>query len=228
VVKLLVGHFPGIFNVKFTAHMEDSLDKIEQGKAGYLETLNDFYEPFNESLQKVHHQKSAIKQGLVEETDIQCDRCGRPMVLRWGRNGRFYACSGYPSCKNTKPYEEPETRMSDEKCEVCGSPMAVKRGRFGEFLACSKYPECKNTRPISTGVSCPRDHCDGQIVQRQSRKGKIFYSCSNYPNCDYALWDKPVNKPCPQCDYPFLVEKLSRSKGTVYQCPQCKFKIAEN
>lgn len=227
VNQLLVNHFPGIFNVKFTARMEDHLDRIEQRQSSYLDTLNRFYLPFKEALEKAREQKGEIKKELLEETGLKCDVCGRPMVLRWGRNGRFYACSGYPECKNTRPLEEPETRESGETCELCGAPMVIKKGRFGEFLACSNYPTCKNTRPISTGVACPEEGCDGTIVQRQSRKGKIFYSCSNYPRCKFALWDRPVNEPCPECGYPFMVEKTNRKQEHFLQCPRCKFKKQE-
>ena len=228
VNKLLVNHFPEIFNVKFSAKMESNLDKIEQHKAGYEETLTKFYQPFKTALEKAKEQKKEIKNELVEKTDIICDKCGRPMVLRWGKNGRFYACSGFPECKNTKPIEEPQVKQSDEICDVCGAPMVIKRGRFGEFLACSNYPKCKNTRPISTGVPCPEDGCNGTIVQRQSKKGKIFYSCSNYPKCKFALWDKPVAEACPECGYPLMVEKVNRSKGYMLVCPKCKFKKVED
>jgi len=141
-----------ILNVKFSAKMESNLDKIEQHKAGYEETLTKFYQPFKTALEKAKEQKKEIKNELVEKTDIICDKCGRPMVLRWGKNGRFYACSGFPECKNTKPIEEPQVKQSDEICDVCGAPMVIKRGRFGEFLACSNYPKCKNTRPISSAA----------------------------------------------------------------------------
>ena len=228
VVKLLVKHFPDIFNVKFTAQMEKNLDKIEGNKATYSSTLEGFYTPFSESLQRVKAQKKQIKDDLVEETELSCDKCGRPLVIRWGRNGRFYACSGYPECKNTKPIEEPVSTETDEKCDICGSPMVVKKGRFGDFLACSKYPTCKNTKAISTGVSCPEQDCDGYMVQRQSRRGKIFYSCSNYPSCKFALWDKPVNQNCPKCANPLMVEKSTQARGLYLQCPACKFKISEN
>ncbi len=226
VIKLLVNHFPDIFNVKFTARMEDNLDRIERKKSTYLDTLQDFYGPFHESLQHVKDKKKEIKKDLQEETEVSCEICGRPMVIKWGRNGRFYACSGFPACKNTKPIEEVEPREVEEKCERCGSPMQIKRGRYGEFLACTNYPECKNTKALGTGVTCPEEGCGGEIVQRQSKKGKIFYSCSNYPKCKFALWDKPVNTRCPKCDYPFMVEKI-RSNGSFLQCPSCKFKKQE-
>ncbi len=228
VNKLLIHYFPEIFNVKFTAEMEANLDKIEQNHSSYVDTLNEFYFPFKAALEKVKNKKYEIKKELQEETEIQCDVCGKPMIIRWGRNGRFYACSGYPECKNTKPLEEPEVKDIEEVCEKCGSKMVVKRGRFGEFLACSNYPECKNTKPISTGVKCPEEGCDGEIVQRQSKRGKIFYSCSNYPVCKFALWDRPVNEPCPECGAPFMIEKQNRSKGYFLQCIKCKFKKFED
>jgi len=228
VVKLLIRHFPDIFNIKFTAQMEKNLDKIESNKATYSSTLKGFYAPFSESLQRVKEKKKQIKNDLVEETQLTCDKCGRSMVIRWGRNGRFYACSGYPECKNTRPIEEPVSAETDEKCDLCGFPMLVKKGRFGDFLACSNYPTCKNTKAISTGVTCPENGCNGYLVQRQSKRGKIFYSCSNYPTCKFALWDRPINQNCPQCEYPLMVEKSSQARGAYQQCPACKFKISEN
>ncbi len=227
VSRLLVQYFPDIFNVKFTALMEANLDQIENRQATYHQTLENFYRPFSESLTKVKEQKKEIKEELVEQTTRQCELCGRPMIIRWGRNGRFYACSGYPECKNTKPLEEPVRKESEEVCEICGAPMHFRRGRFGEFLACSNYPTCKNTRPISTKVPCPEKDCNGTIVQRQSKKGKIFYSCSNYPRCKFALWDKPVAIACPACSYPLMVEKNSKSGGFYLQCPSCKHKKTE-
>ncbi len=227
VNKLLVRHFPDVFNVKFTARMEESLDNIENNKADYLQTLDGFYLPFKKSLEKVQDKTGEIRLELQEKTDEVCELCGRPMVIRWGRNGRFLACSGFPECKNTRPLEEEQPKQTDEICEVCGAPMVLKKGRFGEFLACSNYPKCKNTRPVSTGVSCPEENCDGVIVQRQSKRGKIFYSCSNYPKCKFALWDKPVDVPCPECGYPLVVEKVSRAKGFYLQCPKCKYKKLE-
>jgi DNA topoisomerase-1 len=224
VNQLLTKYFPNIFDVKFTAQMEDNLDKIEQGRSDYQKTLDEFYLPFESTLKKVKNKKSDIKKELQEGTELSCDVCGKPMIIRWGRNGRFYACSGYPECRNTKPLEEPKAKDSDETCEKCGSPMLIKRGKFGEFLACSNYPTCKNTRPISTKVKCPEDQCDGEIVQRQSKKGKIFYSCSNYPQCKFALWDRPINETCPECGAPFMLEKVSRNKEYYLQCHSCKHK----
>jgi DNA topoisomerase-1 len=225
VNQLLVKYFPNIFNVKFTAEMETNLDKIEQKKSSYKQTLDEFYVPFETTLEKVKNIKSDIKKELQEHTELNCDVCGKPMIIRWGRNGRFYACSGYPDCRNTKPLEETEIKESTEICEKCSSQMLIKRGRFGEFLACSNYPTCKNTRPISTDVKCPEDNCNGEIVQRQSRKGKIFYSCSNYPKCKFALWDRPVNETCSECNAPYMLEKINRAKEFYLQCNNCKHKM---
>ena len=225
VSRLLSKNFPNIFNVKFTAAMEDELDKIEQNQASYVDSLNDFYFPFKETLEKIQNHLGDIKSSLQDSTEEKCDICGRPMIIRWGRNGRFMACSGYPECKNTRPIDEPQQpEESGEVCDVCGSPMVVKRGRFGEFLACSRYPECKTTKPISTNVPCPEDGCDGTIVQRQSRRGKIFYGCSNYPKCNYALWNRPVAQECPECQFPLMEEKVTQKEGYFLQCPKCKHK----
>ncbi len=225
VNRLLVQHFPELFNVEFTAEMENELDKIEQHEASYQKTLDSFYFPFKERLEGVKGKVKEIKQSLQKPSEETCDLCGKPMVIKWGRNGQFLACSGFPECKNTKPLEEQEApKETDEKCEKCGSPMVIKRGRFGEFMACSRYPECKNTKPITTGVPCPEDGCSGQIVQRQSRRGKIFYSCSEYPKCKFALWNRPTPRKCPKCDYPLMEEKTTRKDGFFLQCPQCKHK----
>jgi DNA topoisomerase-1 len=225
VSRLLSKNFPNIFNVKFTAAMEDELDKIEQNKSSYVESLNGFYFPFKETLEKVSDNIDEIKLSLQKSTEETCDICGRPMIVRWGRNGRFMACSGYPECKNTRPLEQPAPpQETDEKCNVCSSPMVVKRGRYGEFLACSRYPECKTTRPISTNVPCPKEGCTGTIVQRQSRRGKIFYGCSEYPKCDFALWNRPVAQTCPDCGFSLMEEKVTQKDGYHLQCPKCKHK----
>ena len=203
--------------------MEEELDKIEQHEASYLEAMERFYQPFKETLEKVTGNIQSIKKSLQQTSDEVCDVCGKPMVIKWGRNGQFYACSGYPECKTTKPLpEELEQTQTDEICDKCGSPMVIKKGKYGEFLACSRYPDCKNARPISTGVTCPLD--GGEIVQRTSRRGKVFYSCNNYPKCTFALWNKPVAVPCPKCNYPLMEEKTTKKDGSFLQCPECKHK----
>ncbi len=223
VNKILINNFPDIFNVSFTAEMEDELDKIVAHKLKYEEVMRNFYQPFTVSLQKVHTQREQIKSELQEETNTVCDLCGKPMIIRWGRNGRFMACSGYPDCKNTKPLSgEEEPKESNEICEKCGNPMVYKIGRYGRFLACSNYPTCKNTKAIPLGIKCPKPGCGGDIVQRRSKKGKLFYGCSHYPNCDFVSWDKPVNRSCSNCGHAYLLEKYSKAQGNFLLCPECK------
>jgi DNA topoisomerase-1 len=223
VNTILIDHFPNIFNVKFTADMEGELDCIASKDCDYEKVMNDFYKPFKEAMESVNSKQEAIKSDLQEEAGMTCDVCGKQMVIRWGRNGRFIACSGYPDCKNTKPLEEEELpQTSDEMCSKCGKPMVYKVGRYGRFLACSNYPTCKNTKPIPLGIKCPRKDCGGDVIERRSRRGKTFYGCSNYPNCDFVNWNKPVNNSCPECGNNYLVEKYTKAKGNFLQCPECK------
>ncbi len=233
VNDLLVTHFPDILNVTFTARMEEELDKIEEGTMKWADAVRDFYTPFHVSLVKAQEEMKDFKTEQTP-TDINCDKCGKPMIIKWGRNGQFLACSGYPDCKNTKPFVRTENggveaapeETTNELCPKCGSGMVVKRGRFGKFLACSRYPECNHTQGMSTGVACPED--GGMIVERRSRFGKMFYSCANYPNCKFAVWYKPVPRPCPQCNAPFLTEKFSKKTGPYIACyrKECGYKEA--
>lgn len=229
VSKILTDCFPLIFNVKFTAHMESDLDQIEMGKANWVDVIREFYDPFDKRLESLTSRQKEIKESLIETTEEKCEKCGSPMVIKWGRNGRFLACSAYPECKTTRPIGEPqETLQSDEKCEKCGSPMVIKTGRFGKFLACSAYPKCKNTRPIPTGVKCPNEGCNGDIVEKRSKKGKIFYGCSKYPDCDFVSWYKPINQSCPKCGSNYMLEKASSKKGPYLSCPSCRHKIHQD
>ncbi|HEX9664869.1 MAG TPA: type I DNA topoisomerase [Patescibacteria group bacterium] len=206
VNDLLVAHFPKIVDLKFTAEMEESLDQIARGKKDWAPMIKNFYQPFKKTI--TEKGKELKKEEITEEkTDQVCDKCGSPMVIKIGRYGKFLACSNYPECKNTKPLpgegkngQPPEPETTDEVCDKCGSPMVIKTGRFGKFLACSNYPDCKNTKPIvkSTGLKCPE--CGrGEIVEKRSKKGRVFYSCSEYPDCKFALWQKPTGEKCPEC-----------------------------
>ncbi|PKK84878.1 MAG: type I DNA topoisomerase [candidate division Zixibacteria bacterium HGW-Zixibacteria-1] len=229
VNKILVESFPTIFSVQFTAHMEDDLDQIETGKADWVDVIKEFYGPFDERLSKLSSMQKEIKESLTEATEDVCENCGSPMVIKWGRNGRFLACTAYPECKTTKPLNGAEEVVeTDEKCEKCGSPMVVKSGRFGKFLACSAYPKCKSTKPLSTGVKCPKDGCGGNIVEKRSKKGKSFFGCSNYPKCDFVAWYKPATTPCPECRSPYMLEKVSQKRGAYLSCPDCKHKIYQD
>lgn len=229
VNELLVTHFPDVLNVEFTARMEQELDEIEEGDKKWVDTVRDFYEPFSKRLEKAQHEMRDIKREETP-TEVVCDRCGLPMVIRWGKNGRFLACTGYPDCRNTKEFTEGESgelsivqkeNTVSDLCERCGSPMVIKNGRFGRFVACSKYPECKYTKALSTGVKCPQTGCGGDLAEKRTKKGKIFFACSRYPQCNYALWNRPVPRPCPECKAPFLVEKYDRKiQQTRVQCPE--------
>ncbi len=227
--KILVENFPKLFNVAFTAQMEEELDTIASGKQTYLQVMDDFYRPFITSFEGVSKQSAAIKRSLQEATDEKCELCGKPMIIKWGRNGRFMACSGYPDCKNTKPLPEEQEQFrlaSGIKCDVCGGDMVVKGGRFGAFLGCSNYPTCTNTRPIGIGVKCPKCK-QGDIIERKTKRKRVFYGCSRYPDCDFASWDKPVDRACDTCGNPYLVQKYTQTRGEYLTCPSCKAEIAK-
>jgi DNA topoisomerase-1 len=154
------------------------------------------------------------------------------MLIKWGKLGSFLACSNYPECTNTQDFKKDEQgtivivpkEYSDKKCELCTKPMVVKSGKFGRFLACSDYPNCKFTAAITIGIHCP-DCADGEIAQKQSRYRRIFFSCNKWPKCTFAAWDKPIDKPCPDCKYPVLTEKLTKRQGLLHKCvkKECGF-----
>ena len=224
VNKLLVDTFPHIFNVEFTAQMENKLDLIEESSENWVDTVREFYASWRDVLRDANNRRSELKRALQEESSIVCGECGRNMVIKWGYNGRFLACPGYPQCRNTMPLEgEQEQPPVGENCDLCSSPMVVKTGRYGRFLACSSYPKCKGVKPLSLGIPCPGDTCAGQLVEKQTRKGKVFYGCNRYPDCKFATWEKPVNQSCPQCKESLLYEKAGRSEqGSIY-CRKCGY-----
>jgi DNA topoisomerase I len=226
VNDLLVKAFPDILNVDFTREMEERLDKVEEGADDWVKVLRGFYDPFQVDLARASEEMRDVKREEIP-TDFVCEVSGDPMVVKWGRNGSFLACKGYPECKNTKEFlrlpdgsiKILEEKKVDQRCPTCGSEMKIKRGRFGEFVACTKYPECVTTMPISVGVNCPREGCGGYLTAKRSRRNKIFYGCSNYSKtkCDFVTWDLPIPEPCPQCQAPFLVKKELKS-GTTIRC----------
>jgi len=221
VNAILVDQFPNIFSVGFTALMEEELDQIEGGEKNREQVLEDFYTPFICAIEKAMEKKDEIKESLQEETEEKCPVCGKELVVKWGRNGKFIACTGYPDCTHTQPVER-DSVDTDEVCDICGAPMVVKMGRFGRFLACSKYPDCKNTKAFSTGIDCPEKECGGKIVERRSKRGKTFFGCSNYPACKFATWYRPVNQKCSECGHPFIEERTSKENGAFHRCPNCK------
>ncbi|MBW2521226.1 MAG: type I DNA topoisomerase [Deltaproteobacteria bacterium] len=227
VNDLLVHHFPDILNIEFTASMEKDLDLVEEGRSNWVNLLQDFYTPFEKTLAQAKREMKSVKREGIP-TGISCKLCDGKLVIKLGKAGEFLACENYPTCKHTQnfkkdesgtviPIEKEEPVVSGEKCEKCGRPMVYKHGRFGKFLACSGYPECRHIKAQTTGVKCPEENCSGELVQKISKRGKVFYSCSRFPACKFASWDKPVPTKCPGCGKPFLLEKTTR-KGTVLQC----------
>jgi len=227
VCDILIQNFPTIFNTEFTAKMEEELDEIEEKNKDYATVINDFYSPFDDALEAINSKKDTIRDSLIKDTEESCPECGKALIERWGRNGKFIGCSGYPDCRYTKPLEGEEV-TTDEVCEKCGKPMVVKTGRFGRFIACSGYPECKNNKPFSLGIPCPKDGCSGKIVERKTKRGKTFYGCGKYPDCDFASWYKPVSSKCKNCDSTYLEQRYNKSIGNYLYCPNCKTKYEQS
>jgi DNA topoisomerase-1 len=217
VSDMMTEHFADVVDTGFTARMEDELDEVANGERTWTPVVQEFYDPLKRLL-----DIAEVNIPRVEETTEEiCEKCGKPMIKRWGRFGQFLACSGFPECKNTRPFgdEAEQPQLTDEKCTECGADMVVKRGRFGQFLACSRYPECKGARPIlkKVGVPCPKD--GGEIVEKKSKRGRIFYGCANYPACDFTSWSRPLQQPCPQCEGLVVVATKDQAK-----CTNCDWK----
>ncbi len=279
VTDLLLESFDDIFDVKYTARMEEELDEIEEGKLDWREAMADFYGKFEKDLKHAEKHMTDIKRmekpieetcpkcgkGLVikwgkhgsfiactgypectytreltvdlpdvDKVDLSeqgdeeyCENCGRPMVLKKGRFGTFLACTGYPDCKTTKQIggqqKKPDQPL-DEKCPQCGNNLVLKTGRYGEFTACSNYPACKYVKQKTIGVKCP-ECSEGEVVERRSKRGKTFYGCNRWPDCNFVAWGKPIAEKCPECGSPYMIEKWLKA-GPVWQCPnaECKHK----
>jgi len=243
VNDLLAASFPNILNISFTAQLESNLDDVETGNLNEVQLLTNFYATFKKSLEKAGEEMISVK-GIGVDTDLKCPTCGKQLNIKIGKNGHFLACTGYPDCSFPSNYIRDEkgnpsivekiidnTKVKD--CIKCGKPMVQKEGRFGLFLACTGYPECKHTESVNggqsgqdIGVPCPQPGCSGTIIERKSKRGKIFFGCSNYPDCTFASWDKPVDKPCPDCKSVYLVEKETKRDGKSLKCPDkaCGFK----
>ena len=279
VIDLLLEAFDDIFDVKYTARMEEELDEIEEGKLDWREAMAEFYGKFSRDLEHAEEHMTDIKR-MEKPTDLKCEKCGKPLVIKWGKHGSFIACTGYPECTYTRELtvdlaDVDKTDLSEqgaeEYCENCGRPMVLKKGRFGTFYACTGYPDCKTTKPIggtqkkpdqpldekcpqcgnnlvlksgrygeftacgnyptckyvkqkTIGVKCP-ECSEGEIVERRSKKGKTFYGCNRWPECNFVAWGKPVAEKCPECGSPYMVEKWLKA-GAVWQCPnpECKHK----
>jgi DNA topoisomerase-1 len=279
VTDLLLESFDDIFEVKYTARMEEELDEVEDGKLDWRVLLQDFYGRFDKDLKHAEEHMTDIKR-MEKPTDLICEKCGKPLVIKWGKHGSFIACTGYPDCTYTRELtvDLPDVDKADlaeqgdqEYCENCGRPMVLKKGRFGTFFACTGYPDCKTTKQIggtqkkadqpldekcpqcgnhlvlkhgrfgeftacsnyptckyvkqkTIGVKCP-ECSQGEIVERRSKRGKTFYGCNRWPDCNFVAWAKPIPEKCPACGNPYMTEKWLKA-GTVWQCPnpECKHK----
>jgi DNA topoisomerase-1 len=228
VNKFLTEHFTTYVDYDFTARLEDELDAVSRGEEDWVPLLEQFWRPFKERLDHTQEnvKRSDVTQELIEET---CPKCGGQLSIRLGRNGRFIGCTHYPECDYTRDLNadkadaEPKEVIEGRVCPACGSPLEVKNGRYGKFIGCSAYPKCKHIEPLErpedTGVTCPK--CKGGTLQKKkSRRGKVFYSCSTYPACDYAVWNEPIAEPCPKCGWPVLTLKTTQRKGAEKVCPQ--------
>ncbi len=233
VKKFLTQYFTQYVDYDFTAKLEDELDAISRGEEDWIPLLRQFWAPFK---QRIDHTEENVKRSDVthEALEEACPTCGKPLSIRLGRHGRFIGCTNYPECDYTrdlngdkKEQDEPEI-VEGRKCPECESDLVIKRGKYGKFIGCSNYPKCRHIEPLEkpedTGVECPK--CNkGSLMKRKSRRGKIFYSCSTYPDCDYATWNEPIAEPCPSCGWPVLTIKTTKRKGTEKVCPQkeCSF-----
>ncbi|MGH9475623.1 MAG: type I DNA topoisomerase [Terriglobales bacterium] len=272
VTELLTSNFKDIFELEYTARMEETLDEIEEGREKWTDALAEFYRRFSANLQYAEKNMQDYKR-MEKPTEYVCEKCGKPMVIRWGKHGSFLACSGYPECTNTRELalEAPDLDSADasqereEFCENCGRPMVLKRGRFGQFWACTGYPDCKTTRRLDAqpkqpdrkldelcpqcgkplviktgrfgeftacsgypeckyikqnlveGFKCPKCKV-GDVAEKRSKRGKTFYSCTRYPDCDFSLWQRPVPEACPKCHHPYLLKKFLKA-GPMIACP---------
>ena len=233
VSDLLTNHFTQYVDYNFTANLEEELDMVSRGEKQWRPLLHEFWGPFI-NLLKLKEGEVSKSDLTTEATDEVCPECGKPLVVKLGKFGKFFACTGYPECRYIRPLDKEtgevvEPVVSEELCEKCGSPMLIKDGRFGKYLACSAYPNCKNIQPLvkpkGTGITC----CEcgkGELIEKKSRFGKLFYSCNRYPECKFALWDLPVQQPCPKCGFPLLVKKVYKREGEFLKCPKegCDYK----
>ena len=227
VNKFLTQHFTNYVDYDFTAKLEDDLDAVSRGEMKWLPLMKKFWQPFKTLIddKEVSVQRSDVTQEAMDE---KCPECGKQLSIRLGRNGRFIGCTDYPECSYTRNLNEDAAAAEPEvvegrSCPKCESNLIIRTGRYGKFIGCSSYPDCKHMEPLEkpkdTQVVCPE--CKkGTILERKSRKGKIFYSCSNYPKCKYALWNEPINEACPNCNWPILTVKTTKRRGAEKVCPQ--------
>ncbi|WP_239352292.1 type I DNA topoisomerase [Snodgrassella communis] len=232
VNKFLTEHFGQYVDYNFTARLENQLDDIAGGKREWRPVMQQFWKGFDKEIKAKEDIPRA--ELTAENLDEICPKCGvNQLQIKFGKRGRFIACTGYPECDYTrnvnetaeeaaKAAEEP-TIVEGRSCPKCQGQLVYKRGRYGKFIGCANYPKCKYIEPLEkpkdTGIECPKCH-KGSLIERKSRYGKLFYSCNTYPDCDYAVWNPPINEQCPQCHWPILTIKTTKRRGTEKVCPQ--------
>lgn len=229
VNKFLTQYFTRYVDYNFTAQLEDELDEVSRGEKEWVPLLEEFWDPFKNQVDTILEtvKRKDVTQELLDE---KCPDCGKPLSIRLGKRDRFIGCTGYPDCSYTRAVEEkaedaaPDAEIVEGRsCPDCGGELKIKHGRFGKFIGCGNYPKCKHieslNKPAETGVECPECK-QGKIVKRQSRRGKVFFSCNRYPDCKYALWNEPVAQQCPKCAWPILTVKKTKKRGTELVCPR--------
>ena len=233
--KLLVENFSELVTKSFTREMESQLDKVEEGSLTYIQIMEEFWSHLEKWLEESSKSYTEIKKSLQQDSGEACEKCGKPMVIKWSKNGQFLACSGFPSCRNARPLDTPQKSgesgegEEDEDygvCEKCESPLILRDGRYGKFYACSAYPKCKFTKPFTILMPCPKPDCKGDISPRRSKRGRMFYGCTKYPDCDFVSWDPPIEHKCPACENPYMVAKSTKKKGDYALCPKCKHELS--
>jgi DNA topoisomerase-1 len=232
VCKMLIQSFPSIMDVNFTASIEEQLDLIEEGELNWKKVLKEFWTDFEVTLVKAQDEMKNLKKQEIP-TGIKCLKCTDGMyMIKWGRNGQFFACSNYPDCNSTQDFDKDlsgKLTIRPKKyfrniCPTCSSRMEEKSGKFGRFIRCEEYPKCDTTKPYTIDVTCPKCKV-GQFAEKKSRYGKIFYGCSNYPECQTAMWDEPKVYPCPKCGHALMGVKFSKRDGHFLACPECKHRV---
>ena len=226
VNKFLTQYFTDYVDYTFTANLEDQLDAVARGEMQWLPVLENFWKPFSHLIVVTEEnvKRSDVTQEKIEE---KCPKCGQDLSIRLGKHGRFIGCSAYPECDYTRNLDDSPERsvelVEGRMCPDCGHALQVRAGKFGKFIGCSNYPNCRHIEPLEkpedTQVQCP-ECSKGTMLKRKSKRGKIFYSCSCYPTCQYAVWDEPINEPCPQCGFLMLTLKTTKKRGTEKVCPQ--------
>ena len=232
VNRFLTLYFTQYVDYDFTAKLEDELDAVANGDLEWIPVMERFWGGF---IERVQTTETGVSRQDVTSVDMEekCPKCESHLQTKLGRSGKFIGCSGYPDCDYTRNVDEDDSEpeiIEGRSCPECESDLIVKRSRYGKFIGCTGYPECKHTEPLEkpedTGVECPQCH-QGSLLKRKSRRGKIFYSCNRYPDCEYAIWNAPLAEPCPTCCWPITSIKTTKRKGTERVCPQADCRFSE-